>query len=191
MVVLQSHDRPTAKSIGAVLLIAAAAIFAWRTVIRNVSWEWDFAIYSAASRAWGAGQNPYDEQLLYQNWHNNGGALFKDISWLQSIVPPTTLALMWPFAALPRRASFWAWYGFNCAWVVALIFMLIELAKLRGRAVPALILAAWVLLLGPIQSGVAAGQPAVPAVGLIVAALLCACAGAICLAACFWESPRG
>jgi hypothetical protein len=171
---LASQNRAALKWIGTMVLIAAAALFAWRTVIRNVSWEWDFAIYSAASRAWGAGQNPYDEQLLYQNWKSHGGAMVGDISWLQSIVPPTTLALIWPFAALPRRVSFWAWYGFNCAWIVAIVFMLIELAKLRDRAALGLILAAWVLLLGPIQLGVVAGQPAVPAVGLIVAAMLCA-----------------
>ncbi|HEX8524377.1 MAG TPA: glycosyltransferase family 87 protein [Tepidisphaeraceae bacterium] len=148
-------------------------IFAYRTLLRRVAWQWDFAIYSAASRAWGAGQNPYDERLLYENWRQQGGGMFRDISWLQSIVPPTTLAVMYPFAMLPRVAAFWSWYVFNCVCVAVMIVALLDLAQLKRASAAALVLAAWILVLGPVQSGVHAGQPAVAAVALIVGAIWC------------------
>jgi hypothetical protein len=185
--------------LGAALLLISIVFFTYRTVARPAAWQWDFAIYSAASRAWGAGQNPYDEQLLYIQWKQQGHELFHDISWLQSIVPPTTLALLYPFAALPRTVAFWSWYLFNCAALVAMILALRDICALspspatpsltpspgtpeegRGEglsllstqhsALSTFLLPAWILALGPIQSGISAGQPAIPAVALIVLA---------------------
>ncbi len=187
------REHPRLLWIGVPLLTIAICIFTWRTCIRPGAWQWDFAIYSAASRAWGAGQNPYDEQLLYSNWKQDGTQYFHDISWLQSIVPPTTLALIYPFSALPRNLAFWSWYLFNCFALLITILALVDLTRLKYRHVGAtlvsppsplsthhsalstpLILASWILLLGPIQSAIAAGQPAIAAVALIVTAACCA-----------------
>jgi len=145
------------------------AIFAIRVGHRGKYWQWDYAIYSAAARAWAHGQNPYDEQMLYAQWRQQAHAPTTDISWLQSIVPPTTLLLISPIALVP--GEFAIWFALNCAALGAIVLataMLMHIADARA----ALVFAAWCLLAGPVQSGISAGQPAIIATALIVLAML-------------------
>jgi hypothetical protein len=172
---MTTASRPILRPmLGALLFLAAASILIMRTT-RGGEWQWDFGIYSAASRAWVAGENPYDEPALHERWRRetSGDSSITEISWLQSIVPPTTLVMLAPFAMLPRASAFAAWYAFNllaltAAGAAALATSGLSLRQFRGWA-----LLAAIALLGPVQSGVHAGQPAIAAAACIVVAIWC------------------
>jgi len=172
---MTTASRPILRPmLGALLFIAAVSILVMRTT-RGGEWQWDFGIYSAAARAWVAGDNPYDEPALHERWRREtaGDARITEISWLQSIVPPTTLVMLAPFAMLPRASAFATWYAFNllalaAAGAAALAMSGLSLRQFRGWA-----LLAAIALLGPVQSGVHAGQPAIAAASCIIIAIWC------------------
>ncbi len=64
---------------------------------------WDFSVCASSSYLWVHGQDPFDWELVKKSWIDRGSArgITPDISWLYAIVPPTTLAVLAPFAALP------------------------------------------------------------------------------------------
>jgi hypothetical protein len=178
---MTSPRRPILRPmLGLLLLVAALSILVARTT-RGGAWQWDFGIYSAASRAWIAGENPYDEPALYERWRRESASDFGDttgdISWLQSIVPPTTLMAIAPFALLPRPAAFASWYAFNLFALAAAGAAALAMTGLRLRQFRAWALLAAIVLLGPVQSGIHAGQPAIAAVACIVVAIWCASRG--------------
>jgi hypothetical protein len=165
--------------LGLLLFVAAVAILIARTT-RAGEWQWDFGIYSAAARAWVAGENPYDEPALHERWQREtqnaadaNGSATGDISWLQSIVPPTTLLMLAPFAMLPRGVAFATWYAFNLTALAAAAAAALAMTGLTLRQFRALALLCAIVLLGPVQSGVHAGQPAIAAAACIVIAIWC------------------
>jgi hypothetical protein len=65
---------------------------------------WDFGMVSEASRAWVAGENPYDEQALRAKWRaQRVPGVLEHIDHVESLVPPPTLMVMSPFALLAAR----------------------------------------------------------------------------------------
>ena len=60
---------PRARHFAALLFfIAAAALFSARTFFKSGDRLWDFEIYSLSTRAYLAGQNPYDHSALERLW---------------------------------------------------------------------------------------------------------------------------
>ena len=165
--------RPSLPQIAAAaLLVLALTWFALRTGPRAGYWQWDFGVINQASRAWLAGQNPYDENALRRAWRASPvEGWLEHIDHVESLLPPPTLALMSPTALLPRRAGMIAWHALQWTLLIATIAALCSVVQLRQTDARALALAAGVFLLGPVQSGVQAGQPVVPAVACIVFAI--------------------
>ncbi len=185
---------PTARRFAAtIFLLIAAAVFLFRTVLKPGERLWDFAIYSTAARAYIQGHNPYDQAYLRTLWDQEAVAASgstQSIDWLYSIVPPPTLLLLAGPAMLPRAIGFPLWIGLSLAILLLAIVALADLilrpsteARLKeGGALkprpfahliapPGLVLLAGFLLLGPAQSVVHSGQPAGPAIGMIILAL--------------------
>jgi hypothetical protein len=97
--------------------------------------------------------------------------LLEHIDHVESLLPPPTLMVMSPLALLPRGAALWVWYAVQWALLIGAIGTLCSLANRPALDPRAMLLAAGVLLLGPVQSGVQAGQLSLPATACIVLAL--------------------
>ena len=166
-----SESHPLANPAVVVLLIVAVAVFAWRSFARSPR-LYDFRTVYAAARAWGAGANPYDHPTLERIWKDAGGQDLVGggaIENFPSVYPPTTFAVVWPIALLPARAACTAWLAIMLALLLAMLY---ELGTLADLPFPRrILLAAIVLLLGPLHSGVQGGNVVVPAVALIVIGL--------------------
>ena len=165
-----SRRRPSpAQILASAILVASVLYFAARTTPRHGHWMWDYGVMTEASRAWLDGRNPYDEAALYARWRAQPVKGWLDqIDHVESLLPPPTLMVMSPLALLPRAVGMVAWYALQWALLVAIIPPLISLAGLKPVNAAAMYFAALVFLLGPVQSGVQAGQPVVPAVACIV-----------------------
>jgi hypothetical protein len=148
-------------------------------------------VINEASRAWVAGTNPYDEPALKESWRAHPvPRLLEHIDHVESLLPPPTLAVTARLALVPRKAAMIAWVAIQWGSLIATIAALCAIAKLPQADPRAIVLAGLVLILGPVQSGVQAGQPVVPAVACIVGAILSTFATAPSLPACSSRSPR-
>ena len=120
-----------------------------------------------------AGRNPYDEAALKDSWRADPvPPLLNHIDHVESLLPPPTLAITSPLALVPRRPAMMAWVALQWGSLIVTIATLCSLARLPQPDPRAITLAAFVLILGPVQSGVQAGQPVMPAVACIVLAVL-------------------
>jgi hypothetical protein len=164
---------PFLQLAAAAFLLLSLGYFCVRTIPRGGYWLWDFGVISEASRAWVEGRNPYDEAALRASWrvHPVPG-LLEHIDHVESLLPPPVFAVTSPFALVPRRPAMMAWFALQWTSVIATIAMLCAFTRLPQSDPGAMLLAAGVLILGPVQSGVQAGQPVMPAVGCIVGAIL-------------------
>ncbi len=161
-----------AHLLAAIVLVLALGWFTVRTAPRGGYWMWDFGMVSEASRAWLDGRNPYDEGELRKRWRAQPvPGLLEHIDHVESLLPPPTLMVMSPLALLPRGAALWVWYAVQWALLIGAIGTLCSLANRPALDPRAMLLAAGVLLLGPVQSGVQAGQLSLPATACIVLAL--------------------
>jgi hypothetical protein len=167
------HSLPLQLAAG-LFLFGALAYFGLRTAPRGDGyWLWDFGVINEASRAWMAGRNPYDEPALKASWRAEPVPhLLEHIDHVESLLPPPTLAITSPLALVPRRPAMMAWVVIQWGSLITTIAALCTLARLPQPDPRAILLAALVLLLGPVQSGVQAGQPVMPAVACIVLAIL-------------------
>jgi hypothetical protein len=164
----------------------AARIAAWWALVVGGSWFmrgwvtgqlWDFAIIYTSSRAWLEGHDPYDQDYLNHWWntHASSSALTQDVSWLPTVVPPPTQAAMSPFACFEVGTARWVWLA------VVLVLVCLQLAALSSlagtRGTRRLLLFAYVVSMGPMQIGITSGQPAIPAIALIIVAVWLATRG--------------
>jgi hypothetical protein len=159
----------------------------WTTPSRDDGYkQMDFAMYYTASRMFVHASNPYDRTKAEDVWTDAGGdddVMFAALGyntydeehpgsyWLPINLIPPALAVIAPFAL----------FGVNTAWpmwniVVALLLLgqTFALIRLMGKPIwhPLSLIAIIVtILLEPLHIGLANGQPAVPAVSLIVISL--------------------
>jgi hypothetical protein len=157
-----------------VLVVVGAAIFIRELITAQL---WDFAVIYTASRAWLEGKDPYDQPYLNQWWLEHGGSsgMSRDVSWLPQVVPPTTQVVMAPLAMVPAGSVRYAWL----LMVVVLVGLQVAaLASLSGATGSRRrLFCAYALAMGTLQLGMISGQPAVPAVAIIVMAVWAASRG--------------
>ena len=155
-------------------LCVAIAVFIVRMRGNPSGRFWDFANNSTVARAWFDGNDPYDERSINAAWMNTQPhairGLPKTIEWLSSVISPTALPLLFPFTFVPRGIGIYIWAVGSAAF-----FFVGALALARRVGVSSWVaFAGCVLLMGPLQSGVAAGQPAVLSAALMIFAVLAA-----------------
>lgn len=87
----------------AVLLLSGIYFLFRGPVFPNGQRLWDYAVCASSSYLWVHGQDPFEWEAVKASWKARGPApgIEDDIGWLYAIVPPTTLAVLSPFAALP------------------------------------------------------------------------------------------
>jgi len=168
---------PRARHTAALLLLLiAAAIFSVRTVLKPGERLWDFSICALSARAYLNGENPYDHAVLEKIWRaeaSPAAGVTPPTGWLYAIVPPPVLLALTPFAAMPSSIAQPLWMAFSLGLLGLAIAAAASLARIRFGSAAWFVLFAGVLLLGPAQSVIHAGQPAGPAISLIVIAIWC------------------
>jgi hypothetical protein len=165
-------DRYRVLALG--ILFLAGAEFLIRGPVRGLNPEmgWnDFTGPYVAARAWMQGSPPYQAANLVRIWTSLGGepigipASTHDPFQVRPIYPPTTLALVAPFAILPWRLAMVAWMLAEIASVVVLAIMLASVLALPSTNWKLLFVAA-VLALAPFHTGIGRANPAVFSVTL-------------------------
>ncbi|MHC4415574.1 MAG: glycosyltransferase family 87 protein [Planctomycetota bacterium] len=149
------------RTLVTILFLMAASLCVSRGVVRSMSSSGDFALIYAASHTWLTGGNPYDEtqQLEAVSAANRPGAF--PGRQLLSLYPPTTYALIAPFAVGSWPTARVAWISANLVLLALLIIAATRLGELsltgwRGAWMVILLLA-----FAPVHTGLAAGQLAI------------------------------
>jgi len=156
------------------VLFIAGAEFLTRGPVRGLKpalgWN-DFTGLYVAARAWVQGSPPYQPANLVRIWTSLGGepidisASSIDPVQARPVYPPTTLALVAPFAVLPWHLAMTGWILAETASVVVLSVMLASVLALPSIHWK-LLFAAAVLALAPFHTGIGRGNPAVFSVTL-------------------------
>ena len=155
----------------AFLLCAACAEFVARGVLRAPGNSGDFAVFYAGARAWTHGTDPYDVENLKRVARQAGDV--PENSLHSSSYPPATFVILVPVSLLPWQTAKVVLAGINTIAVLMLAYGVVRLADLRLTSPPGMLLAAGVLALAPIHTGVHVGQlTPVLAACLILAYLL-------------------
>lgn len=151
-------------------LAIAVAVFCATTVFKRGEKLWDYTIYVTAARAYVAGADPYDHAAIEAVWRRDPATAgtTPPTSWLYSIVTPPTLLVLTPWAVTPQWVARPAWAVLVVGLLLCAVGGAARLARIPWNLPAAIWLAGGVLLLGPVQSAVLTGQPAGPAVALIV-----------------------
>lgn len=156
------------------LLIAAACLYLYRGPVRALrGGNFDFILVHTSARAWLTGFNPYVASETSQVWLKGGNDPELNPARRGSTVllyPPSTFAVLTPFAALPWRMAGIAWVVLGTilwplsAWAAARVAGLTP-SGLWGAGY-------WiaVLVFAPAHACIAHGQTAIAAVGLLALA---------------------
>lgn len=113
-----------------VLTLTLSGFFAWRAGWRALSRSTDFAVVFAATRAWVAGENPYDRMTLERQWGEAGGRdAYKPFD-RPSLYPPTTFVLFAPIARLHWPNVRFLWMLANVAAYALTVWLLLRWAEL-------------------------------------------------------------
>ncbi len=140
----------------ALLLCAACAEFVARGVLRAPGNSGDFAVFYTGARAWTHGTNPYDVENLKRVARQAGDV--PENSLHNSAYPPATFVILAPVSLLPWEAAKVVWAGINTVAILMLAYGVVRLADLRLTSPLGMLLAAGVLALAPIHTGVHVGQ---------------------------------
>lgn len=140
----------------AILLSAACAEFLSRGALRATSNSGDFAVFYTGARAWAYGTNPYDLENLKRVARQAGGV--PENSLHTSSYPPATFVILAPVSLLPWGQAKVVWAAINTIAIFMLAYGVVTLAGLRVRSPLGMLLAAAVLGLSPIHTGVHVGQ---------------------------------
>ena len=148
-------------------------MFAIRGPLRTLTSADDFAPPYAATRAFLAGDNPYEEAALVHELKESGRERGPDgqPSYNPSLYPPPTFVALVPFAPMRWPLARVAFLVVTLALFAWHIPALLGLAGLQRTSDTALWLVAGTLALAPYHTGIALGQLAIPCVALLVIAL--------------------
>jgi hypothetical protein len=139
----------------------ALVYFAFRgPIFPNGQRLWDYAVCASSSYLWVKGEDPFAWEAVKASWVERGGApgITKDIGWLYAIVPPTTLAVLSPFAVLPVAIGAYLYLAVTTLLVGISAWLCGKWADLRGGSAWRFYLAA-ILVSVPATLGLYSGNP--------------------------------
>jgi hypothetical protein len=155
------------------LVAAFAALAIVRGPVRALRSSGDLAAPFAATRAFLAGQNPYDHRVLDSVLAASGRETDSTgrPAFTPSLYPPPTFVVLAPFSLLSWNAVRWAWLATTLTLFVAHLLALMRIAGASAHSVRGVLLVAAVLALAPYHTGIALGQLAMASVALLVIAI--------------------
>src|SRR5262245_53057696 len=167
------------RTLGLLLLLLAFAQLGVRGTqrVRSDIPLWDFVSPLAATQAWINGLDPYDLPSVVSTWRHTGLFDGRDVSYFATVYPPSSLALLLPFAAMPAQSAMWAWLLLTLALLALQFAALVDIAKWSWRDPRTLLLIGASLVAAPLQFGILSGQISLPAISLGVIAFWCVCNG--------------
>lgn len=159
-----------------VLFVAAMLQFALRGPYRPLSENrfnlCDISTLYSASRAWLLGENPYADGVLVRTWQASGiGAFAQDYAHWATIVTPSMFPLLTPLAALPPAFALPLFVVLSLATVMLSILAVLDMAGILRQNPRGLMVGSAALASAPIQTGIAAGQPALISGCLVILAV--------------------
>ncbi len=130
---------------------------------------WDYAVCASSSYLWVRGEDPFSWDAVKTSWLDRGSApgITNDIKWLYAIVPPTTLAVLSPFAALPVAVGAYLYLLVTTILTGISVWLSGKWAKLNGENVWRLYIAA-VFVSVPASLGLYSGNPTMLAAPLLM-----------------------
>jgi hypothetical protein len=186
-----SFNRETWRVHGVRIAIACLIPFAiseawWITPDHDSYKQMDFAVYYTAANMFIHGQNPYDRPHAEDAWTNAGGdydtmdcvlgANPYDENdpgghWLPINLIPPALVVVAPLGLLGEPSAWVIWNGIVFFLLIGQAFAVTRLMKKPIWHPMTLVVIVLTILLEPLHIGLANGQPAVPAIALLLIAL--------------------
>ncbi len=157
------------------LLIAAVGYLLWRGIWRGAADSSDLAVGFSAARAWLLGHNPYDAAVLNNDFLRAGGAGVAEGGLdprLLNVFFPATVPIYVPLALVPWPAARALGLLINLGGTLFIAYGVIRLLGWRLASPRALVLAASIFVLGPVEDTIVQGQISIVAVAVVVAAML-------------------
>jgi hypothetical protein len=148
------------------LVGVGAAVFLDRGVARGLRDSGDLLVPYLGARAWIAGASPYDTATLDGLRRQSGIGDTPNWRVTPPLYPPASLVVLSPLALLPWPVARVVWLVTSIV-VVAAALAVVWRKLGRGPLAEAACLAGLVLLLAPLHTGLAKGNPAVVAAGLV------------------------
>lgn len=168
---------PWLRAVVGIALVVFAGEFAWRGPIRATRGGYDLSMIYTASLAWRTTGDPYDgdqnrrllAERVYAGVYPGQAGQADELALEPALYPPSTYMLMSPLTWLSWPAARLAWMLINTALVGGLLILLARLAGLSTRGDRMLMLAAGVLALAPLHTGIAKGQISLACFTLVAA----------------------
>lgn len=149
------------RTVAMVVLTIAVAYF----FLRGPFWPtrkrlWDYAVFASAAELWVRGQDPYDDALVEHNWSASppGWGVERDVRWVRSNAPPTTLAMMAPFGLFGHTGGAIVYLVSTSALMAYAAWRVGRWAGV-GEGTPTWLYAAGLLVSTPLIMGTGSGNP--------------------------------
>jgi hypothetical protein len=158
------------------LFLAAGAQLIYRLILRPAAVPlWDFASVYSSTRAWLAGENPYDADVVKSEWIESSPWPVDQeaIAGWSPVYPPTTLVLMSPLAVLPVSVALIVWAGISVALAGLAGSALVALSGFSWRDSRTWLLISGIVASTPFQFGLRCGQPTLVALSCVVIGIWC------------------
>ena len=166
----RSRHASLARAASTAALALAVVWFALRGPLHAGSGRlWDYAVCTASASLWIDGSNPYDAAAVAARWHamSPPPGVMGEVGWLPPVVPPWTLALLAPFAAVPQTISAPVYLALTLGLTLATVICCGRWAGLAGQSAWQAFFAA-ALACVPVQMGLSSGNPATLAATLAI-----------------------
>jgi hypothetical protein len=153
-------------------LAIIAAVFLAGLILRPPP-LWDFAVEYASAKAWAQGSRPFEPDDVDRIWKETRPPAFLPQTTKPNLplFPPGTLTLISPLTLLSSQSAALLWLGLSLLLTAASWLALVRISGWDYGRIESLALAGTMLLFAPLQLGFRAGQPAIPAVALILIAI--------------------
>jgi membrane-associated phospholipid phosphatase len=169
--------------IAVVAVSCAAVVFIVRTTMQPQYEPADFAVVWTSSRAWVAGDDPYDRTRALQHWVGAGGsadimpadAVGATGEWMPILGIPPLLSLLAPLAILPAPAAVVVWYVIVAALLLAQTAALAAMIGSSLRHPRGLMLLAATLAFAPVHECFGYGQASGPCISFIILSIWAIC----------------
>lgn len=155
-------------------VVLGAGMCVWRGLLPALSagWSRDLLVIYGGVRAWARGLDPYGAASALSALRAGGGDWPMAVERYLILYPPSMMVLLSPVGWLDFRSAVWAvWLG-NVVSLGAILWGLLRLTGLRWRSAAGLGLMGFVLAMAPTHTSFRMGQVTLPAVALVVWALV-------------------